>query len=236
MLLPNIFADYLLKAETTSPSRIVQAGVCSLAGSLKKNGTLLQLDLMGMSHLGKSEKVLRAFIDMYDANITLKKVIWRLDHPLAHTVARLVTRNNSIHRRKYQNKPYFDLLPDCMKKTDGSACHSSLGRAEEMVTAAAAVEEELKVAKEPRSSEQPKSAVVPDLIYDEPSPIADSVTCEELKSAAGPLALPAQLGTAADLEDPIVEVPAPISEQTTSVASESPVAGGCPFTVDVIAT
>ena len=141
MLLPNIFADYLLKAETTSPSRIVQAGVCSLAGSLKKNGTLLQLDLMGMSHLGKSEKVLRAFIDMYDANITLKKVIWRLDHPLAHTVARLVTRNNSIHRRKYQNKPYFDLLPDCMKKSDGSACHSSLGRAEEMVTAAAVVEE-----------------------------------------------------------------------------------------------
>lgn len=88
-----------------------------------------------MAHLGKSEKVLASFIDMYDANITLKKVIWRLDHPLAHTVARLVTRNNSIHRRKSQNKPFDDLLPDCMKNRS-----STLGRGAEMVAAAAAAE------------------------------------------------------------------------------------------------
>jgi hypothetical protein len=30
-------------------------------------------------------------------------------------VARLVTRNNSIHRRKTQNKPFDDLLPDSLK-------------------------------------------------------------------------------------------------------------------------
>lgn len=51
-----------------------QDGICALAKSLKKNETLLQMDLMGMAHLGKSEKVLSTFIDMYDANITLKKV------------------------------------------------------------------------------------------------------------------------------------------------------------------
>lgn len=236
MLEENTSITYLDLAQN---SAIKEAGVCSLARSLKKNENVLQLDLMGMAHLGKSEKILRAFIDMYDANITLKKVIWRLDHPLAHTVARLVTRNNSIHRRKSQNKPYLDLLPDSMKNLDGSARQSSLGRAEELVAAAAF--QELMVAKQPNFSEEPKSAAEIDPI-DECRPIVSSMLCEKPKCIEEPLAgeqpapaPAAHLETVADIEAPIVEAPISVREQTTSAAEEAPDNSECEVTGDVIA-
>ena len=72
---------------------------------------------MGMPKLGMSERVLTAFIDMYATNFHLKKITWRLDHRLANTLARLVTRNNSIHRRIDQGKTFDDLLPDALRGT-----------------------------------------------------------------------------------------------------------------------
>ena len=77
----------------------------------------MQIDLMGMPKLGMSERVLTAFIDMYATNFHLKKITWRLDHRLANTLARLVTRNNSIHRRIDQGKTFDDLLPDALRGT-----------------------------------------------------------------------------------------------------------------------
>ena len=51
-----------------------------------------------------------------------------------------MTRNNSIHRRKSQNKPFDDLLPDCMKNADGLSRKSHLGRGTELLAAAKEVE------------------------------------------------------------------------------------------------
>eukprot|EP00618_Florenciella_parvula_P018714 CAMPEP_0119482480 /NCGR_PEP_ID=MMETSP1344-20130328/10314_1 /TAXON_ID=236787 /ORGANISM="Florenciella parvula, Strain CCMP2471" /LENGTH=219 /DNA_ID=CAMNT_0007516877 /DNA_START=87 /DNA_END=743 /DNA_ORIENTATION=- len=95
-----------------------EAGAIALAEGLTNNTTLREMDLMGL--LGsavKSEKVLRAFIDMFQINLTLKKIKWRLDHPLANTLARLITRNNSIDRSIKQEKPFENLLPDNLKGT-----------------------------------------------------------------------------------------------------------------------
>ena len=94
-----------------------QEGAIAIAKGLAGNTTLLQLDLMGMPKLGMSERVLTAFIDMYATNFHLKKITWRLDHRLANTLARLVTRNNSIHRRIDQGKTFDDLLPDALRGT-----------------------------------------------------------------------------------------------------------------------
>lgn len=93
-----------------------EEGAIAIANGLVNNTTLRELDLMGL--LGsavKSEKVLRAFIDMFQVNLTLKKIKWRLDHPLANTLARLITRNNSIDRSIKQEKPFENLLPDALK-------------------------------------------------------------------------------------------------------------------------
>jgi len=90
-------------------------GAIAIANGLKTNRTLIELNLMGMPLLGKSEKVLRAFVDLHTENVTLRKTVWRLDHPLANTLAKLVTRNNSIHRRKSQGKLFEDLLPEGMR-------------------------------------------------------------------------------------------------------------------------
>ena len=45
------------------------------------------------------------------------QVIWRLDHPLANTLARNVTRNTSIARCAGQGKEFETLLPDNLKGT-----------------------------------------------------------------------------------------------------------------------
>lgn len=90
-------------------------GAIALANGLASNASVQQVDLMNMPHLGKSERVLSAFVSMYETNLTLKKIVWRLDHPLANTLARLMTRNNSIDRRKSQGKSFDDLLPDALR-------------------------------------------------------------------------------------------------------------------------
>ena len=67
--------------------------------------------------LSLGEVVCAAFIKAFETNLTLKKPIWRLDHPLAHTLARLVTRNTSIARCASQGKGFENLLPDALKGT-----------------------------------------------------------------------------------------------------------------------
>jgi len=100
-----------------SSNAFKEDGGIAIANGLAQNVALRQLDLMSIPALGRSERVLRAFINMYDSNLTLKKVIWRLEHPLANTLAKLMTRNNSIDRRIQQSKGFDDLLPDHLKGT-----------------------------------------------------------------------------------------------------------------------
>jgi hypothetical protein len=75
-------------------------GAVALAQGLATNTGVLELNLMGLGGgiAIKSESICAAFIAAFQTNLTLKKPIWRLDHPLAHTLARLVTRNTSIAR------------------------------------------------------------------------------------------------------------------------------------------
>lgn len=100
-----------------------EEGAVALAEGLANNTGVTELNLMGMLGAAvKSEVACSAFIKMYESNFSLKKIIWRLDHPLAHQLARLATRNNSIARRISQNKPFEDLLPDD-KKGKGVVVH-----------------------------------------------------------------------------------------------------------------
>ncbi len=93
-----------------------EEGAVALAEGLANNTAVTELNLMGLLGAAvKSELVCSAFIKMYETNLSLKKIIWRLDHPLAHQLARLATRNNSIARRISQDKPFADLLPDALK-------------------------------------------------------------------------------------------------------------------------
>ena len=96
-----------------------EAGAILLANGLATNTTLRKMDLMGViaKPAIRSERFLQAMIDMFQTNMSLKKVVWRLDHPLANTLARLVTRNNSIDRSIEQGKPFEQLLPDALRGT-----------------------------------------------------------------------------------------------------------------------
>jgi len=88
---------------------IKEDGAIALAKGLASNNVLEMVDLMGMPLLGKNEKVLRAFIAMYETNFTLIKIKWRLDHPLANTLSGLLTRNNVLATKRKEAQILTDL-------------------------------------------------------------------------------------------------------------------------------
>ena len=98
---------------------IKDEGGKALAEGIATDTALTDINLMGLGGgiAVRSEVICAAFIEAFKTNLTLKKPIWRLDHPLAHTLARLVTRNNSIARCISQGKPFESLLPDDLKGT-----------------------------------------------------------------------------------------------------------------------
>jgi len=76
-----------------------------------------------MPLLGKSERVLRGFVAMYDTNFTLEKIVWRLDHPLANTLARLMTRNNVLATKRREQQ--LQGLPQPLSPSSSSSSSSS---------------------------------------------------------------------------------------------------------------
>jgi len=130
--------DYI-EVMDLSDNKIRDQGAIRLAQAFTTNVGLRELNLMGMVNLGKSERVLSAFIDAYQENLTLAKIVWRLDHRLAHTLARLITRNNSIRHRIEQEKPFQDLVPDGLKSKHNVVLgrRGSTGTAAELASAMA---------------------------------------------------------------------------------------------------
>lgn len=60
--------------------------------------------------------VLTEFLKMFDTNVTLLKLTWRVDSRKAFALNGLVTRNNEINRRLKTGRPYDDLLPEALKE------------------------------------------------------------------------------------------------------------------------
>ena len=95
-------------------NRIDSEGVLLICTALRNNESLEELNLMGTrGTIG--EDALSALCHSLEHNITLKKIIWRLDSRQAWKITKFLSRNNEIERRREQGKSLADILPDTRK-------------------------------------------------------------------------------------------------------------------------
>mmetsp|Transcript_87242 Transcript_87242/g.153912 ORF Transcript_87242/g.153912 Transcript_87242/m.153912 type:complete len:186 (-) Transcript_87242:54-611(-) len=101
----NILADIL--AENASIEELVldrnkigDEGAQALALALHHNKTLLTLNLQGQSVRNLREETMEQFIEMFNDNVTLTKIVWHLESRKSSLLNELLTRNAEIRKRK----------------------------------------------------------------------------------------------------------------------------------------
>jgi len=93
-------------------NKIKDEGATALANALAQNRTLMQLNLLNQKGSRFGDATLHAFGDMFDTNITLLKIVWRLESRQSFALNKKIVRNNDIDRRIKANRDYADLLPE----------------------------------------------------------------------------------------------------------------------------
>jgi hypothetical protein len=96
-------------------NHIGAAGAIAIADSLAKNTGLQTLNLMQQTVKNFGEEALEHFLTMYNDNITLTKINWRLESRKSFALNKLQTRNVEIKKRKDKGEDYTSFLPDHMK-------------------------------------------------------------------------------------------------------------------------
>jgi hypothetical protein len=95
-------------------NRINNDGGTALAKGIASNKSLVEINLM--NQVGRwGDGCLDAFLAMFDTNITLLKITWRLESRKSFALNKMITRNNEIDRRKKNGMDYQDLLPTALK-------------------------------------------------------------------------------------------------------------------------
>ena len=61
------------------------------------------------SRLG--DAALHEFLAMFEKNITLLKIVWRLESRQSFRLTKMITRNNEIRRRINSGRDYAEMLP-----------------------------------------------------------------------------------------------------------------------------
>jgi len=90
-------------------------GGSALAKGLSRNRSLLSIDLMSQGKTRWGDKTLDDFLDMFQHNITLLKINWRLESRKSFALNKMITRNNEIDRRRKLNMHFDDLLPASLR-------------------------------------------------------------------------------------------------------------------------
>ena len=96
-------------------NKVGNDGATALANALTHNRMLMQLNLLNQKGSRFGDATLHAFDDMFAANVTLLKIIWRLESRQSFRLTKMLTRNNDIDRRIKAGRDYADLLPEKAK-------------------------------------------------------------------------------------------------------------------------
>jgi len=109
--------NHVIEEVNLEKNKITSAGARALADGLAKNQGVRTLNLLQQATTSKAfgDDCLTHFIEMYNSNVTLTKITWRLDSRKSFMLAKLQTRNVEIRKRLDAGKDYVDLLPDHMR-------------------------------------------------------------------------------------------------------------------------
>merc|ERR1711879_1072647 len=96
-------------------NKITSVGAIALADALRFNKGLRTLNLMQQSVTNFGEETLEHFITMFSDNITLTKIMWRLQSRKSFMLNKLQTRNVEIKKRQDKGEDFTAFLPDHLK-------------------------------------------------------------------------------------------------------------------------
>jgi len=102
-------------------NKIGSDGVMALAVGLSKNSTLKTLNLQSQEGKRFGEAALACIVKMFDTNITLTNIMWRLDSKQAWAITKRITRNLEIERRLKEGQSIDDLDPRNVGNQEGGA-------------------------------------------------------------------------------------------------------------------
>lgn len=111
-------------------NRITTSGVVRLVVGISKNKGLRTLNLLTQAQRVLGEACIEAFISAFEHNITLTKLIWKVDSRRSWELAKLITRNVEIQKFSAAGGDYSHLLPTALRKD------ATISRSEPSATAA----------------------------------------------------------------------------------------------------
>jgi hypothetical protein len=95
-----------------SKNKISNEGSQELAEALKENSTLVEISLIGQPH-AFGENCLESWLNLFEFNISLRKIIWRLDSRKSFPINKFLVRNNSIKKFVDEGRDTTELrVPD----------------------------------------------------------------------------------------------------------------------------
>ena len=120
-------------------NRIDNVGACHLARALAQNRGVMLLNLMNQKGSRFGDTTLNDYTKMFESNVTLLKIVWRLESRQSFRLTKMLTRNNEIDRLIQTGKDYSAVLPSgvaplpasliqqvCLPRASfESACHAT---------------------------------------------------------------------------------------------------------------
>lgn len=91
-------------------NKITNEGATAIWEALKTNKRLTELNLIGQPHQF-GDACLEACINMFDYNVTLSKIIWRLESRKSFPINKLIVRNNTIAKFLLEGRDVSAKIP-----------------------------------------------------------------------------------------------------------------------------
>lgn len=108
--------NHVIEELVLDKNKIQSEGAKTLADALATNKGLRTLNLMQQAVNNFGEDTLERYITMFNDNVTLTKIQWRLESRKSFMLNKLQTRNVEIKKRQDKGQDYDSFLPDHMKK------------------------------------------------------------------------------------------------------------------------
>ena len=117
-LAKGLSANSGLQTLNLEGNTIKDGGAQELAKALATNKHLSTLNLLNQKGSRFGDSTLGEFLTMFETNVTLLKIVWRLESRQSFRLTKMLTRNNDIARRIKEGREYTDLLPSAVSGID----------------------------------------------------------------------------------------------------------------------
>ncbi len=110
-LMEGLSRNQTLTVLDLEKNKIDNEGAAALAVALRENSGIRELNLLNQAGRAFGDACLTAFVDMFEYNVTLTKIIWRLDSRKSFAINKLLVRNNTIRKNLDEGRDVSKIIP-----------------------------------------------------------------------------------------------------------------------------